>query len=100
MQWKITIKPVSNAMDNWVWLAESADRESYLTGMAATHDAADAEAKAQVDDAAAARRAIVEATTVEDYTPAGEPEPDPEPPVEEIITIAGETTIVHEGSVY
>jgi hypothetical protein len=90
VQWKITVKPVSEAMDNWVWLAESADRESYLTGTGTSHEEASAEAKAQVDAAAAARRAIVDATTVEDYLPAGEPPEEPVPEVPLIVLESGE----------
>jgi hypothetical protein len=90
MQWQITVKPTTSDMTDWVWLGQSADREDYLSGRAGTHEEALTEAKAQVDEAAARRRTIREATTVEDYTPAGE-----DPTVEE-----PEPLIVHEGVPY
>jgi hypothetical protein len=95
MQWQITVKPTTSDMIGWVWLGQSANREDYLSGVADTHEAALAEAKAQVDEAAARRRAIREATTVEDYTPAGEEPPTEEAPVQESAPL-----IVHEGVPY
>jgi len=71
VNWHITVKPTSDALTEWKWIAEGDDGESVLAEAStySTWEAAMDKAKERVLAEAARRQTISDATKEEDYTP-------------------------------
>lgn len=70
MTWTITVKPTTEALDDWGWAAVRGDGETVRFGNGlATHAEALATAQRTVRETERSFQAISDATTVEDYTP-------------------------------
>lgn len=69
MNWKITVKPATATLSEWVWTAERGDGETMRSGTKTTQQAALEEARDMVRYVEAEFKAISDNTIEEDYTP-------------------------------